>query len=535
MRTRTQLLAVYLFIGGVSLGSLFGAGCAGTQSADEAVTGSKVFQGPDGISVGLIELAKDPAQPEGPDALIQVGGSASQIDSIPFDYKIVKVGKALTYVTRFSGADFTAFKNEGGPTGKWTLFLPENPAQGIEMTFSPEATKSIVPGEIYTFYQELKTNGKLATRQNFDRPSSEQRVSVGFVALTQPFQDKCGATPKAEIKFNGLDDGPLRGTMVPALCAAPIAAMASLCEKSPSAKAFLLENVKQIHCAFAKAAEPTLAIAGGTLTWTVPTDATDLNEAATKAVGAVSAGDATLQALVALDGTYMCLHEKTGKYLVFGPEGSNYYGISWGDGAQFTTAPIPAGVGAGYFYDPRFFNEKSKPDVNGVDLRIHSRIEINPAESKCNVVCGSKRKKLALMAPADSQPMVSGAAFEKAPMVRIPVALATDAKGTHYLVDRAGEADKARDFALYIGTPGKMVKAALKSADADGDAEVLSTKAGKLRVTVGKTEASWTVGKKSTALTWVPVGDNLLMIFTTLGAYKDARFGNPCDDLISGD
>ena len=116
------------------------------------------------------------------------------------------------------------------------------------------------------------------------------------------------------------------------------------------------------------------------------------------------------------------------------------------------------------------------------------------------------------------------------PHRREPYALARDQRGTYYYVDRSIEKNQKHYFKLYVGKLGNVRLQRMKDIVSDSEGDIFVSKKGKLRLILGKSQASWIRGRKRTKLTLVPIDENLPMIYNELGPYIGERLGNPCDD-----
>jgi len=113
---------------------------------------------------------------------------------------------------------------------------------------------------------------------------------------------------------------------------------------------------------------------------------------------------------------------------------------------------------------------------------------------------------------------------------RRPVALVRDDAGTYWYVD-GGVGERAQHFRVFSGPRGLVKALPLVNVVSDSEGQIFATRSGKLRLVLGRFEASWIDGRGEKKLTVLPVDDNLPLIYGDLGAYIGQRLGTPCDDL----
>lgn len=158
-------------------------------------------------------------------------------------------------------------------------------------------------------------------------------------------------------------------------------------------------------------------------------------------------------------------------------------------------------------------------------------------EGKYSVTCGEKEVELVPVPEAEARPLLEGATFYKPRWRRMPYALARDERGVYYFVDhlrdeeRSGE--RRRDFRLFTGPRGALKEQKMTNLVSDSEGDIFGTRSGEFRLVLnrehGNRESKWVTGSKETKLTWVPVEDNVQVIYNDLGVYERAKLGTPCD------
>lgn len=147
------------------------------------------------------------------------------------------------------------------------------------------------------------------------------------------------------------------------------------------------------------------------------------------------------------------------------------------------------------------------------------------------VQCSERKTNLTQLPAAEAKALVDGGSFFKARWNHRAYALARDNTGKYYFVDKQREPEESKSFRLWAGPKGGMKPQKMLNVVSDSQGDIFSTKRGELRLILGKQETSWIQNSKPTKLTWVPVDDNHVMIYTDLGVYAGQPLGTPCDDL----
>lgn len=159
---------------------------------------------------------------------------------------------------------------------------------------------------------------------------------------------------------------------------------------------------------------------------------------------------------------------------------------------------------------------------------------------KWSVRCSDRSTPMVPLDAEQNRELLAGARFMKPFWKRQAHALARDERGIYYYVDmarderppteRADDPNPVRGYKLYVGRKGRMKEQRLTDAVDDSKGLVLSTRSGDLALETDRKTATLTAGKaKPRQLVYLPVEDNLLLIYRDLGLYK--KLGIPCDDM----
>jgi hypothetical protein len=230
--------------------------------------------------------------------------------------------------------------------------------------------------------------------------------------------------------------------------------------------------------------------------------------------------------------TTVCTDGKS-HFVVVAPHEERAHQLFYGDGKSFLQVRMPAGNVVGSdFFEPRYPLPTANPSFRGVDMRIHSTVEVSNDGKSCQVRCGERRMQLAALAPEEAKAMLLGARYQENPQQFAPHAFLRDDQGTYYLVERGVRPGQENRFRVWVGLKGKLVQQKMVNVVSDSEGQIFSTQRGELRLIVDRVQPSvWVSGKRKTTLRLVPVEENWTLIYNELGVYRGVRLGTPCDDL----
>lgn len=227
-------------------------------------------------------------------------------------------------------------------------------------------------------------------------------------------------------------------------------------------------------------------------------------------------------------------------YLAFDPQGAYQGPAYYGDAKSLWRIRSYGGGASGteqfnmVLWDPRVDRRNGAPSFDFKD-------------GKYSVTCGDKTTDLVKASEAEHNDLRTKANFYKPRWTRRPYRLARDDAGTYYFVDcfrdeRGGDCKvDGRDWRLWVGQRGKLKLQAMKNVVNDSVGEIFSSVAGDMRMVINANEPTpsdgprqykWVSGKSEKKLTVVPIEDNAVMVYTSLGVYDRERLGTPCDDLM---
>ena len=246
---------------------------------------------------------------------------------------------------------------------------------------------------------------------------------------------------------------------------------------------------------------------------------------------ALGATDPAVVDVSNIDGELMVLDAGESRYLVAPRVFESTPRVFYGNGKTFYELRMIGGGGEtkivdgarsyvrfGYvFWDPRY----PRPAQSGFWLR----------DGRYGVNC-DERETFFEPLPADkAKAMLASARFERIPHAWKPYALARNEKGVYFFVDQGRYKENEREFRVFKGRKGNLKRLKLSNIVHDSEGDIFSTRAGDLRMVLGKKESWWVTRGRRIPLTLVPVFENQPMIYHELGPYMSVRVGNPCDDL----
>ena len=204
-----------------------------------------------------------------------------------------------------------------------------------------------------------------------------------------------------------------------------------------------------------------------------------------------------------------------------------------GDGKKLVVArDVPVLAGGGVFFDPRYYNPKGNADFRGMDFRNFGFFQYDETKMTCEVTCGTRTVPLTLLDKEKARDVLLAAAVEANPQEFEPVTLLRDSNSHYYLVERSLLPGGEKNFRLWVGPKGSMLKQKLLNTVTDSEGQIFSTHDGELRLLLDNVQPSyWIENKKKLELRSIPLGPNYTLIYNELGVYRGVRLGTPCDDL----
>jgi hypothetical protein len=181
--------------------------------------------------------------------------------------------------------------------------------------------------------------------------------------------------------------------------------------------------------------------------------------------------------------------------------------------------------------ESRFVNGKESFSVQFWEPRgeHHASGSFSVRDGKANIQCDDRTVEITRLGAEETAAMLASARFLRPRWRHEPYALARDAAGKYYYVDKPREPQNNRNFRLFAGRRGALKPLKLTNVVSDSAGDVFVTRGGQLRLSAD--ESSWAEGKRQTKLTVMPVDDNAGLIYRELGVYVGQSLGTPCDDL----
>lgn len=246
--------------------------------------------------------------------------------------------------------------------------------------------------------------------------------------------------------------------------------------------------------------------------------------AAVVAIGAVAfAGDGVGDDLVDVSEFrehMVVLTDGDGHYLITAPVRKHYSWAFVGDGKTFhQMRGFGGGLTAGKSYSYTFWSP-----------RFSHRARIVWQNNKWTVGCGKRDLEVSVVPDDEAKKMVAEATFRGPLWKRSAYRLARDDRGTYFYVDRARDEYGGRDWRVYKGPKGNLKRLKMKNIVHDSEGDIFSMKKNKTRLILDHESAVWIDGNKRTELVFLPVRDNIKLIYAELAVYID-ELGTPCDDF----
>lgn len=516
------------------LALVFAASCGGSSKPGpkrvkqpaELVSKTKVFKGAEGIRVSVLEMN------DGKRALVQVTGSESQFENKTVECVITDDGPYRRYTTKVRGRDWNVVVREKSRRNNsnvtWRSYLGAGYSSGVKLAMDEEASASLDVVPIYRQYEDQKFDGTLDKLSKFNRSFEEGEEMKAFAEEAASMKDKCGVDVELSVDWKSVDDETLMSKSIASFCSNALDAMASLC-RSSVAQAYAKNNMKKMHCRIGDGTALELSGGKATLTWN--DDSRNLQQFSRDKLLAAPFQDNTLQYHIKLDETAVCVNDDASKYVVWAPEGAQEPGVLYGDGKTFTRARHSEKMLDGWFLEPRFYNKQYSNNFRGLNMRSHSKVDVKKKSGSCELACGTQKATFKLLTGKQARDIAANLTVAEDVHPYEPYALARDRRGTYYYVDRSTKPGLEKAFRLYVGKKGNLKLQKMRDIVSDSQGEIFASKTGELRLILDKEEAAWIRRKRKSALTLVPIRDNLQMIYNELGVYDGQSLGTPCDDI----
>lgn len=463
---------------------------------DRVIRNVKVYVGGEGMRVTVVRFMP----PADTDALIEITGTESELDSIVLDHQEVDDH----FETIVHGSAYWTMRATK-TSGVWNIWIGDGERK---VTYSEEESAAADGEAVRKRHHEQTAAGVIEALQRFNR---EERVAEGnelFARELERVEQDCGFPVSGTIDWDTVDDESMLKYSIYGYCSHPAGGLRSVCERDVSYRDALRGRVKTIHCSFGDTVSLDIGD-GGVLSWIVDGGESNLNNLATKQITRAITDDPTV------------LATGRGHYLLVDPL-SIYMDVDnpamfFGDDKivyEVLPAPRQSGFYRGEFWSPRE-DHQANVMLNDGTWELTCRDRKQPL----SVVDGKARADL--LAKLEKRP----ATWEYEPYL-----LARDDRGIYYYVDRLRDGGKG--FRVFRGPKGALKLTRLVNIVEDAQGEIFATKVGSLRLVVeakDEKEAWWLKGDDKTDLVTVPIRMSQKLIYSQLGVYDGQDLGTPCD------
>ncbi len=165
--------------------------------------------------------------------------------------------------------------------------------------------------------------------------------------------------------------------------------------------------------------------------------------------------------------------------------------------------------------------------------------EVKIPEGTAKLQCGDSAVAFKRVSDARARKILARAALLEARWRRVGQVLGRSDEGEYWYVDAArtagGDEAKKRDFRLYVGRKGALVRLELLDAIEDPAGMLFVTAGGRLelkRAQDGDTKLAWITAAGRRELTFLPIYGQGPLIYGELGVYAGERLGTPCDGRL---
>jgi hypothetical protein len=485
----------------------------------EDVRKTRVYVGEDGLRVDVADLADNKA-------LIKVTGSEGPAEGLVREHELVAEGRERRYRTKYEGRVWNTLYFLRRLTGELTITLyAPGRMHGQKLTLDEK--KKVDVAALLELYSEQAASGKLDELARFDPDKEHKKHEEALAKEVDRVKAACGFAPEFTVQWQSFDQETMMKKSVSGYCSNLLSAMRDLCRHDAAKKRFA--RFKTIRCR--RADKQAFEAKPDGIVYSVDFKTPNLTALARKDLGKLEVGKTTLDRAISMGQTDVCKAKGKEKYVIVAPHSAEHPGVAYGDGKRFFYNKHNRWISENWFFDPRQWNPGYNSSFRGVDLRSYSRVNPDHKKNKCTLTCGKREIALELLDGDAKGKVLEAASYVPGPHQREAYAMARNRKGVYYYVDRGTTPETRKDFRVYVGRRGRMKRQQMKDIVSDSEGDIFSTKRGKLRLVLGKEQALWIGGRRSTKLLWVPVRSNLKMIYNELGVYLGVRLGVPCDDL----
>ncbi|MGF1511900.1 MAG: hypothetical protein ACFB9M_20590 [Myxococcota bacterium] len=478
----------------------------------DQVVSSQRLKGPEALAFEVIQSNER--------ALVRVSGQPGPHDGLVFDCELQGDLADREYVTQIDGRDWRLLVRR---KGDWVTYLPG--ASGVSLE---EISGNVDAKSLLRTHLDQRKSGRLAEVARFDEEGARAEIQS---ELEDDFADAgraCGIDLQVVVDWSSLRREDLMRYSISSYCSAPAGALQRACE-TPEVKTYLAPRVETVRCTF----EPTsrLALQDDELIHAVEFETPNRAQWARQQMDRFEvAPGRTVERARHEHAAVVCRMKNGPGIVVLGPDESEEFGgISYGRNQQLFRQPERPYLSGGWFFEPRFPNPRHNANFRGYDMRVYSKLQTE--DGACTLHCGTASEELTRVEGDDKRAFFEAARFERLTDPRKAYALARDRRGRYFYVDHGATRDTEKDFRLYIGRPGRVVRQKMKDIVADSEGEIFESENGKLRLLLGKDEAEWIARGRRIKLLRIPVSENYELIYGRLGVYLGVPLQTPCDDF----
>ncbi len=545
---RVRLTAGFALAAWVSFGLLLDPGCSHRPTPAEPKTKvqpkrselpapvpgwAKVYVGPNGVRVEMVRL-------EDETYLVRLTGTTSVIDGKVLRCKLVRDGVSRQrWVYQYDGEPHPIMTRQRRSTGtfRFSLYTPDLPdIGGLALEYDETESRKLEIKALVDRHLAQKERGQLAKLSRFDEKKAIQNVEARLAKRLASLNRKCHTSARLTVDWKSV--GPLtpKSVQIASECGVGLKALANLC-RAPGAPDAVAGRLDMVTCKIGAA--PSFALEGKNLVWTVPQNFHYLiGSMRAKLANTIRWGDAGTLAQVIYDHRIVLWSNGQGLYLGLKPArprdkmGTSmftrrrmFYGTK-NDGMRLV--PKEHMWSNNSFFDPRYANKENHRMFRGRDLAYYVYVTFSNGTKHARFKCGYRKVDLEPVPLEKALSVLKGVKWLPELPRRRPYGLARDRRGIYYYVDRAPGTEQ-RDFRLYRGPLGKMVRLKMTNVVTDSEGDVFTTPSGNLRLVLEKEHSYWIRRGRKQRLINVPINKNLKLIYSDLGVYDGKPFGTPCD------
>ncbi len=458
-----------------------------------------------GIVVEIVPLKiSDGASPQ---ALVRVTGIANYIAGVTFLSTRQKSpdvrGSDYYWTTQLNGVTTRIVHTNRAMDhdDKIAIFLPRSVTK-TTLQFDEIATRAIEIPELIADYRSHLADGSLARLRAFDREYEVQARRESLARKQEALAKSCGGSIDVQMDWDKVQSK--EDFKEVRFCDVAVEGLAKICNYTRSAGREVLSKIGTLSCELHQ--DLRLDYNDKERVLTVHAATSNL----------VSTGKAVRLISKEIGLKPTLLKSSKGVYVVLSTH-------------HDSKEDVYAGVGT------KLYKQHWSPDANLTAFSLWSGAKNSMARNtepgKWSIKCPQGLLEFDEVEGKERDHVLSTSSFEDTVWKRQMYALARDARGIYYYVDRLKDQFGGLDYRVFKGPRGRVALTTMIDIVSDSEGMIFSTTSGSLRLVLSNKRpagAKWKKGKRSEELVVVPDRTARPLVFNELGVYDGEELGTVC-------